>query len=71
MILSDSGIAADVVSTEPLGAYTIINATIGGQPVKIRATGQVTFDVGTRLHVSPDTRHIHLFGPDGLRLAGR
>jgi ABC-type sugar transport system ATPase subunit len=66
--LSDSGIAGKVLTLEPLGSYTIINAEIGGQPVKIRASGQVSMAEGTSIHVSADTRHIHIFGPDGNKV---
>jgi len=66
--ISDSGIAGKVLTLEPLGSYTIINAEIGGQPVKIRASGQVSMAEGTLIHVSADTRHIHIFGPDGNKV---
>jgi len=37
--LSDSGISGKVLTLEPLGSYTIINAEIGGQPVKSPCIG--------------------------------
>lgn len=66
--ISDRGIAGKVLTLEPLGSYTIINAEIGGQPVKIRASGQVSIAEGASINVTPDTRHIHLFGTDGKRI---
>lgn len=66
--ISDQGIAGKVLTLEPLGSYTIINAEIGGQPVKIRASGQVSMAEGASINVAPDTRHIHLFGTDGKRI---
>lgn len=66
--ISDRGIAGKVLTLEPLGSYTIINAEIGGQPVKIRASGQVSIAEGASINVAPDTRHIHLFGTDGKRI---
>jgi len=66
--LSDNGISAEVVTLEPLGAYTIINAQIGGQDIKIRASGQLSFPLGSRIHVVPDAKHLHVFSASGERL---
>lgn len=57
-----------VISSEPLGSYTIINAKMNGQLVKVRAPGQVTLPPNSSACVTFDTRHIHLFSADGERI---
>lgn len=57
-----------VSTVEPLGGYTIINAQVGTQIVKIRAPGQVFLDEDTWQTVSLDSRRLHLFGSEGVRL---
>lgn len=57
-----------VSSVEPLGSYTIINAYLGDQIVKIRAPGQVILEDDTVQRVSFDFRHLHLFDDVGKRV---
>lgn len=57
-----------IVTVEPLGGYTIVNARAGKQIVKIRAPGQVVLEEGAWQSVSVDARRLHFFGPDGVRL---
>ena len=57
-----------IISVEPLGGYTILNAYLGEQIVKIRAPGQVNVEEGSKQKVLFDPRRIHLFNEDGERL---
>lgn len=57
-----------VSTVEPLGGYTIINARVGQQIVKIRAPGQVVLEEEAWQTVSLDSRRLHLFGSEGVRL---
>lgn len=57
-----------VSSVEPLGSYTIINAYLGTQIVKLRAPGQVILEENAVQRVSFDARHLHLFDEAGERL---
>ncbi|MEZ5913739.1 MAG: hypothetical protein R3D84_17205 [Paracoccaceae bacterium] len=57
-----------VSTVEPLGGYTIINARVGQQIVKIRAPGQVVLAEDSWQTASPDARRLHLFGSEGVRL---
>lgn len=57
-----------IASIEPLGGYTIVNALLGEQQVKIRAGAHVVGmgDLGTR--VCFDERRLHLFDSEGMRI---
>ncbi|MGH1371690.1 ABC transporter ATP-binding protein [Planktotalea sp.] len=57
-----------ISSVEPLGSYTIINAFLGDQIVKIRAPGQVILEENTTEIVSFDVRNLHLFDDAGERV---
>lgn len=57
-----------VSSIEPLGGYTIINALVGKQIVKVRAPGQITPMPGQTLRVLIDHRRIHVFDASGQRI---
>lgn len=61
-------IDVNVSSVEPLGSYTIINAYLGDQIVKIRAPGQVTLEEDAVQRVSFDLRHLHFFDDAGERV---
>ncbi|SCY84587.1 ABC transporter ATP-binding protein [Rhizobium sp. NFACC06-2] len=67
----DTGMACpgiSVSSTEPLGSHTIVNATIGGQFVKIRTSGRIVVASDLSAHVTFDQRRLHLFDTDGGRI---
>ncbi len=64
----DFATEVEVSSIEPLGGYTIVNAILGDQIVKIRAPGQVSFLEGEKQYVTFDKRRIHLFDERGERL---
>jgi ABC-type sugar transport system ATPase subunit len=57
-----------VSSVEPLGSYTIINALLGDQILKIRAPGQVVLEENAIQRVTLDARHLHLFDESGIRV---
>lgn len=57
-----------ISTVEPLGGYTILNASLGDQIVKIRAPGQVQIEKGSVQSVAFDQRRIHLFDGEGVRL---
>jgi ABC-type sugar transport system ATPase subunit len=57
-----------VSSIEPLGGYTIVNALLGEQLIKIRVTGQLESLHDYRGSVSFDARRLHLFDSEGDRL---
>ena len=60
-------LTVQVSSSEPLGSYTIVNAKMNGQLIKIRAPGQVTLTPDSSARVTLDARRIHLFDSRGLR----
>nr|WP_249127995.1 ABC transporter ATP-binding protein [Bradyrhizobium lablabi] len=57
-----------VNSIEPLGGYTIVNATLGGQLIKIRVSGQLDGPDDHGGSVVFDERRLHLFDSEGDRL---
>ncbi len=57
-----------ISTVEPLGGYTILNARVGEQIIKIRAPGQVHIKEGSVQPITFDQRRIHLFDPAGKRL---
>ena len=57
-----------ISTVEPLGGYTILNASLGDQIIKIRAPGQVQIENGSVQSVAFDQRRIHLFDEEGVRL---
>jgi ABC-type sugar transport system ATPase subunit len=57
-----------VSSIEPLGGYTIINAMLGDQLIKIRASGQFEGISDYGQTVAFDRRRLHLFDNAGKRL---
>jgi len=62
------GLNLSISSIEPLGGYTIVNAMVGKQIVKIRTPGQVTLSPGQTLRVSIDQRRLHVFDEAGNRI---
>lgn len=57
-----------VSSVEPLGSYTIVNAFLVDELIKIRAPGQVVLRENEQLKVNLDLRNLHFFGPNGGRI---
>lgn len=64
---NDFSIQVSISSIEPLGGYTIVNAVLGDQIIKIRAAGQKVLEEGAKHHVTFDARRIHLFDENGQR----
>ncbi len=65
---SDGGYDIDISSIEPLGSYTIVNATLGGHLIKIRASGRVVQPSDHGVRVAFDARRLHLFDAAGGRI---
>jgi multiple sugar transport system ATP-binding protein len=57
-----------VSSIEPLGGYTIVNALLNDQVIKIRVAGQIAFLPGQNIYATIDHRRIHLFDSLGQRI---
>ncbi len=64
----DFSLDVSISSIEPLGGYTVVNAMLGDQIIKIRAPGQVAYEEGVTQRVSFDARRVHLFDGNGDRL---
>lgn len=58
---------ATVTSCEPLGSYTIVNAKLADQLLKIRVQGQVSFAFNEGIELFFDERRLHIFEADGQR----
>ncbi|MDR6872055.1 sn-glycerol 3-phosphate transport system ATP-binding protein [Bosea sp. BE125] len=59
--LSDAGIAADVVAVEYLGADTLVETRIDGQPFIVRRPGKVRAAAGERVHIKLSQAAVHWF----------
>ncbi|MFN3671247.1 MAG: ABC transporter ATP-binding protein [Bosea sp. (in: a-proteobacteria)] len=59
--LRDSGIAADVVAVEYLGADTLVEARIEGQIFIIRRPGKVSAKPGERIYIGLSQSAVHWF----------
>ena len=57
-----------VSSVEPLGSYTIVNAFLRDELIKIRAPGQVVLRENEELKVNLDLRNLHFFALNGDRI---
>ncbi len=60
-------LSVTISSIEPLGGYTIINALLDDQIIKIRAPGQMVLEEGAKQDISFDARRVHLFNSEGKR----
>ncbi|MGV1768124.1 ABC transporter ATP-binding protein [Rhizobium rhizogenes] len=65
---NDDGIPVKVISIEPLGGHTIVNAVLAGLPVKIRTKGWITNSEELAPRAFFDPRRLHLFDEAGTRL---
>jgi sn-glycerol 3-phosphate transport system ATP-binding protein len=59
--LGSSGIAADVVATEYLGADTLIETRVGGHAFLVRQPGKVRAAAGDRIHITVSPAALHWF----------
>ena len=64
-----TGIEAEVVVVEPMGAETELVVSIGGQSLTIVTHGRSSAGPGDKLRLAPNARHAHLFdAASGARL---
>jgi multiple sugar transport system ATP-binding protein len=64
-----TGIEAEVVVVEPMGAETELVVKIGGQTLTIATHGRSSAAPGDRISLAPNAKHAHLFdAASGLRL---
>jgi multiple sugar transport system ATP-binding protein len=67
--LGASGIPAEVVVVEPMGAETELLVKVGGQTLTVTAHGRSGARPGERVFLAPRPQHAHLFdGATGQRL---
>ncbi len=64
----NSSFDVKISSVEPLGSYSIINAYLQDQIIKIRAPGQIFLEENMTQTVNLDSRHLHLFDESGKRV---
>jgi multiple sugar transport system ATP-binding protein len=58
----------DILIVELLGSETVVHLNAGGQPLIARLPGLVDVQVGTRVGLKLDRRHLHLFDASGVRI---
>jgi multiple sugar transport system ATP-binding protein len=64
------GLPAEVVTVEPTGAETHVNARLAGQEIVGAFRERITARPGETLRLAPDTAHLHLFDArTGQRIA--
>ncbi len=59
----------DILIVELLGNETVVHLNAGGQPLIARLPGLVDVQVGTRVGLKVDRRHLHLFDASGVRIS--
>jgi len=59
----------DILIVELLGNETVVHLNAGGRPLVARLPGMVDVQVGTRVGLKLDRRHLHLFDASGVRIA--
>ena len=59
----------DILIVELLGNETVVHLNAGGQPLIARLPGLVDVQVGTRVGLKLDRRHLHLFDASGVRIS--
>ena len=59
----------DILIVELLGSETVVHLNAGGQPLVARLPGMVDVQVGTRVGLKLDRRHLHLFDASGVRIS--
>jgi multiple sugar transport system ATP-binding protein len=66
---ASSGIAAEVVVVEPMGAETELLVKIGDTPLTVMTRGRSNAGPGERIFLSPQASQVHLFdAASGLRI---
>ena len=69
LLISSTGIAAEVVVVEPMGAETELVVQTGGTALTVITHGRPQVSPGDRITLSPDASQVHLFdAASGIRL---
>ena len=58
---ANGGVEAAIYEVEPLGAFTIVDVSVGEQILKVQAPGQPQFTLGERVGLAVDPDRCHLF----------
>ena len=58
---ANGGIEASIYEVEPLGAFTIVDVSVGDQVLKVQAPGQPQFALGERVSLALDPDRCHIF----------
>ncbi|HET7671103.1 MAG TPA: ATP-binding cassette domain-containing protein, partial [Burkholderiales bacterium] len=67
--IAASGIGAEVVVVEPMGAETELVVKVGDATLNVMSRGRSNAGPGERIFLAPKTEHAHLFDADsGLRI---
>jgi multiple sugar transport system ATP-binding protein len=69
LVLAEDGIPASVTLVEPTGSETQVSMRIGATPVVGAFRERVSARPGDTIRIMPDLSLVHLFGPDGNRIA--
>ena len=56
-----NGVEAAIYEVEPLGAFTIVDVSLGEQILKVQAPGQPQFTLGEGVRLALDPDRCHLF----------
>ena len=65
----EGGLAVPVQVVEPLGNETLLYFEVGGEPVTVRAPGNVQAAVDEAVRLSPRAGHLHVFDAAGAALS--
>jgi multiple sugar transport system ATP-binding protein len=69
LVLADDGVEGTIVLVEPTGSETQVTLRVGETQLIGAFRERVQGRPGDKLRVMPDLALVHLFGPDGNRLA--
>ena len=64
-----SAISGQVDLIEPMGAETLLHLRIGEQDLRVVASRRLRPSSGETLHIAPQPGQLHLFDPEGERIA--
>jgi sn-glycerol 3-phosphate transport system ATP-binding protein len=71
MALAPDGVPARVISGDYLGADSVVEVDIGGQPAHVRVAGHAACDEGDVVHVAWSPADVHVFdAATGVRIDG-
>jgi multiple sugar transport system ATP-binding protein len=69
LVLAEDGIPASVTLVEPTGSETQVSMRLGTTPLIGAFRERVSARPGDTIRIMPDLSLVHLFGPDGNRIA--